>query len=134
GSQTNRAWTVAPVSVADAGTYSVTITDACGSVSSSATLTVLTNVNSTPLASLTNCPGDTAVFTTTPSGSGPFSFVWRKNGSVVSGQTNNSLSFSPMVLTDSGTYSVTVIGACGTVISSASLTVLTNVGVTQLTN
>src|SRR5207247_3998298 len=85
--QTNNSWTISPVSAVDAGTYSVTVNNACGTVTNSATLTVLTIVSATALSSLTNCPGDSVVFSTTPSGSGPFSFAWGKYGSVVSGLT-----------------------------------------------
>src|SRR5437870_13658004 len=43
---------------------------------------------------LTNCAGTTATFSTVVSGTGPFSFVWRKNGAVLAGQNSTSLSLS----------------------------------------
>jgi len=134
GSQTNSTLDLASVAAGDAGVYSVVVSGACGSVSNAATLTVLTNVSATPLTSLTNCPGAAAVFSTTPSGSGPFGFVWRKGGSVLSGQTNNSLNLVSVTAGDAGVYSVVVSGACGSVSNAATLTVLTNVSATALTS
>src|SRR5207247_465116 len=105
-----------------------------GSISNSATLTVSTNVGATSLTSLTNCPGTTASFTTTPSGTGPYTFVWRKDGSVLSGQTNSALTLNSITSTNAGAYSVVVSGACGSVSNSATLTVAANVDTTALTN
>src|SRR5206468_2493515 len=99
----------------------------------SATLTVLTNTSATSLTSLANCPGTTATFSTTPSGTGPFSYVWLKDGNLQSGQTSSSLSVGPVTASDAATYSVTVSGACGSVTNSATLTVLTSVNATSLT-
>src|SRR5439155_11900396 len=122
--QTSSNFSIGSVSNADTGSYSVTVSGACGSVTNSATLTVLTNVSATSLTSLTNCPGTTATFSTTPSGTGPFSFVWRKDGNILSGQTTSSFSIGSVSAGDAGTYSVAVSGACSTVTNSATLTVL----------
>src|SRR5206468_3632301 len=105
-------------SAVDAGTYSVTVNGACGSITNSATLTVLTNVSATSLTSLTNCPGTTATFSTTPSGTGPFSFVWRKDGNILNGQTSSSFSIGSVSAGNVGTYSVAVTGACGSLTNS----------------
>src|SRR5439155_1408371 len=121
------------VSNADTGTYSVSVSGACGSVTNSAILSVRTNVSATGLTNLTQCPGTTATFSTAPLGSGPFSFVWRKNGNILSGQTGSSFSIGSVSNTDTGTYSVTVSGACGSATNTATLTVLTNVSATALT-
>lgn len=43
---------------------------------------------------LSVCQGPTATFSVTPSGSGPFTYVWRKNGVVLPGQTNSTLVIS----------------------------------------
>src|SRR5439155_703635 len=132
--QTSSNFSIGSVSNADTGSYSVTVSGACGSVTNSATLTVLTNVSATSLTSLTNCPGTSTSFSTTPSGTAPFSFVWRKNGNILSGQTSSSFSIGSVSSADSGTYSVIVSGACGSATNSATLTVLTNVSATPLTS
>ena len=65
--------------------------------------------------------GDTGVFTTTASGTGPFTYVWKKNGVVISGQTTNSLVLTNLGYADEGTYEVDVTGACDTAVQSAAL-------------
>src|SRR5206468_5251249 len=120
--QTSSSFSIGSVSAGDAGTYSVTVSGACGSVTNSASLTVLTGVGATALVNQTNCPGTSATFSTTPQGSGPFSFVWRKDGNILSGQTGSSFSIGSVSAGDAGTYSVAVSGACGSITNSASLT------------
>ena len=70
-------------------------------------------------------PGDTAVFTTTASGTGPFSYVWSKNGAPLAGQTMSSLTIAPVTLASAGSYSVAVGGACNSVTNSTTLRVNT---------
>jgi hypothetical protein len=119
------------VSAADAGTYSVVVSDVCGnSVTNSASLTVNQNVvvASAP-ASVTNCPGTSASFSVNATGTG-LSYQWYKGGSPLAGQTGSSLSLSNVSASDAGCYSVTVSGVCGSPVSqSATLTVNENVAV-----
>src|SRR5205814_10137448 len=83
GGQTSSSFNIGSVSSGDVGLYSVIVGGACGSVTNSASLAVLTTVGATALTSLTTCPGASASFSTIPSGSGPYSFVWRKDGSTL---------------------------------------------------
>src|SRR6185436_15142299 len=87
---TNSSYTIPAVVAADAGLYAVEVTGFCSSVTNSATLTVLTNLTATTPMALTLCPGNTASFQTVASGTGPFLYQWRKNGSTISGATNAS--------------------------------------------
>jgi hypothetical protein len=80
-------------------------------------------VSATGPASQTVCAGDSAVFSTVASGTGPYSYVWLKNGSTLSGQTNSSLTLVNVSAGDAATYSAVVSGAMGTVTNSATLTV-----------
>jgi hypothetical protein len=66
---------------------------------------------------------DTAVFSTTASGSGPFSYAWKKNGAILPGQTNYSLTLTNVADADAGVYSVEVVGRCTTIAQSASLAI-----------
>src|SRR5205085_1843393 len=81
-----------PVSApADAGAYDARITNFCGVLfSSTASLVINSNLAAQPLTSTTNCPGDTAVFTAVAAGTS-LSYVWKKNGTILAGQTNASL-------------------------------------------
>ncbi|MFI5150350.1 MAG: gliding motility-associated C-terminal domain-containing protein, partial [Bacteroidia bacterium] len=101
--------TTAGITVSTAGTYSVTVTNGCGSNSTASVITV----NPLPLASVTGggtiCHGDSLLLTA----SGGASYSWS------TGQTGTSIYAAA-----SGTYTVTASNGCGT--SSAVTTV--NVG------
>src|SRR5439155_26957957 len=71
----------------------------------------------------TNCSGGTVSFSTTPHGTGPFSFQWVKDGSPLDGKTNSSLMLSGITAGSAGTYSVEVTGACNSTTNFATLTV-----------
>ena len=117
------------MSATDAGTYSVVVSGTCGNaVSNSASLTVNQNVvvSSAPV-SVTNCPGTSASFSVSATGTG-LSYQWYKGTTALAGQTGSSLVLANVSATDAGTYSVVVSGTCGkAVTNSASLTVNQNV-------
>jgi hypothetical protein len=128
--QTNNSLTLNNVSAGDAATYTVIVNGLMGSVTNSATLTVNTPVTATPLSDVTVCPGDGATFSTVASGTGPFSYAWLKNGTLISGQNGSSLTLNNVGASDTATYSVIVSGACGSVTNNAALTVNVQVKVT----
>ena len=108
----------------------------------SATITVGANSTTDP-ADQVVCQGQTATFTTTASGAGPFTFVWKKGATVLtsgdlggrvtitSGSDTSTLSISNTQLTDSDTYTVEATGACSTASQSATLTVNANTQTTD---
>ena len=55
---------------------------------------------------------------TADTGTAPLSYVWRKNGQVISGAVSNVLSFSPLAQADAGDYEVTVTNIHGSVTSA----------------
>ena len=113
------------VSATDAATYSVVVSGVCGNaVTNSASLTVnQTVVVASAPVSLTNCPGTSASFSVSATGTG-LSYQWYKGGSALAGQTGSSLVLSSVSASDAGTYSVVVSGVCGNAVTnSASLTV-----------
>jgi len=128
--QTANTLTLANVTAADAGVYSVEVTGACGTVTKSATLSIRVPVTATGPLDQTHCPGATAIFATIPQGTGPFSFVWRKDGSLLAAQTSSALNRSSVSSADAGIYSVEVTGACGTVTNAATLSIRVPVTVT----
>jgi immunoglobulin I-set domain protein len=81
------------------------------------------------------CEGQTATFSTTTSGPGPITFVWKKGATVlnngdlggrvtITNSTNTStLSISGTVAGDADTYTVEATGACNPASQSATLTV-----------
>jgi hypothetical protein len=97
----------------------------------SVVITVDTNDTTDP-GDETVCEGQTATFSTTASGPGTITFVWKKGATVlndgdlggrVSGATTNTLSISNVQPGDADTYTVEATGECNTATQSATLTV-----------
>ena len=132
---TSSSYTTPATSSADNGVvYAVSISNAYGTVTSSnATLTVITAPTvSTQPNSQTVTAGQTASFAVTASGTAPFTYQWRKNGSNISGATSSS--YTPVTsLADNGAvYSVVVGNNAGSVTSNnATLTVVAVLITTQ---
>jgi plastocyanin len=118
-----------------AHTIGLTVTGACGTVTQSATLTVNQNTATTDPSDVATCEGQTASFSTTASGTGPFTFVWKKgattlvNGSlggrvtITNTSTTSTLSISNVQAGDAGSYTIETTGACNTATQSANLSV-----------
>ncbi len=131
---TNNSLSIAAITANDAGTYSVEVAGACGRVTNSALLAVTPGTTTTALPNFNRCPGTVAIFSTTPSGAGPFRFLWRKDGVILPVQTNNSLILTALTVSNSGVYSVEVSGECGTATASGSLNVFAPPAVSGLAN
>lgn len=114
--------------------YRAVFTNSSGTATSTAaTLTVVVTMTSDP-SDQSVCQGSTATFSTTASGIGPFSFVWKKGATILnngdlggrvtitSGSNSSTLMISNVQASDAGTYSVETTGSCGTATQSASLT------------
>jgi hypothetical protein len=135
--QTGSSLALNSVSNANAGTYSVVVSGACGNaITNSATLTV--NQNLAIIGGLTNqtaCSGNNVIFAISATGTS-LTYQWYKDNAPVAGQTASNLVLNSVSNTNAGTYSVVVSGACGNAVTnSATLTVNQNVGVTSgLTN
>lgn len=122
--------TLPAVTTADAGAYSVTITNSIGSVTSaSASLTVNA---ATPITIASFSPADATatqgssltLSVSLTAGSAPFTYAWRKNGAALPGATQSQLALASLALSDAGSYSVVVSNPAGSVTSrEATLTV-----------
>ncbi|MCU1265469.1 MAG: C-terminal target protein [Acidobacteria bacterium] len=121
------------VSGASPGTHpvTVTVTGTCGSVTKSATLTVNANTATTDPADQTVCQGATANFSTTASGTGPFSYAWTVDGSAAGGNSPSLSVPTGSLSVGNHTIAVTVTGACGSASQSATLTVNANTATTD---
>ncbi|PAW84588.1 MAG: hypothetical protein B9S33_11330 [Pedosphaera sp. Tous-C6FEB] len=109
-----------------AGNYTVVVTNASGSVTSSvATVTVINPpLLSAQPASLTVAVGGSATFSVTATGGSPLAYQWSRNGAAVADATNSSLAFTNVQVASAGDYQVVVTNAYGAVTSSvARLTV-----------
>ena len=78
-----------------------------------------------PPLDTTVCEGDAATLTVVASGLAELAFQWRKGGINVQEETNSTLTIDPASLDDTGSYTVVVTNACGSVMSDpAALTVI----------
>ncbi|MCX6951677.1 MAG: pectinesterase family protein [Verrucomicrobia bacterium] len=117
---------LASTAAADAGSYTVTITNAYGNVTSSpATITV---TNQTVPATITAQPvsltvnaGQPATFSVAAFGSAPVTYQWQKNGGAVVGATASTLALTNVTAADAGSYAVVVTNSAASVTSSAAL-------------
>ena len=122
------------VTAADVASYSVTVSNSLGSVTSpAATLTVaIPPAIVTPPASATVLAGSNISFTVTASGTAPLYYQWFKNTVAISGATSTTLALTSVSATAAANYSVTVTNAVGTATSgSATLTVLAPPAITS---
>ena len=67
--------------------------------------------------------GGSATFQTTAYGTPPFSYAWRKNGVLMSGQTGNAITINPVSTGATGVYTVEVTGGSGRMTNSAMLSI-----------
>ena len=106
---------------ADEGTYDVLVTNVVGPVASNAAvLSVNDPVQFTapPQPQVVN-PNGSATFTVSVSGTGPFTYQWRKGGNPIGGATSAELLISPATEGDEGSYDVIVENIVGPVTSAA---------------
>lgn len=130
---TSATLTLANISQSDATNYSVVVTNAAGSdTSSTATLTVIDPPTITiEPESRTNNAGTTATFSITATGTAPLNYQWKKNGANlsnggnISGVTTLTLTLANVSSTDAANYTIVVTNAAGSDTSAtATLTVL----------
>jgi hypothetical protein len=128
GGATSASYTTPATVASDNGaSFTVTVTDISGSVTSNAaTLTVNgpPSITGQP-ASETVPAGQTATFSVTASGSGTLTYQWKKGGAAISGATSSSYTTPATTTTVSGTqFTVTVTNSSGSITSNtATLTV-----------
>ncbi|WP_353068520.1 hypothetical protein RBB75_14690 [Tunturibacter empetritectus] len=132
---TSSSYFIASASAIDAGSYTVTVTNAAGSVTSqAATVLVGTSITSNP-ASLSIAQGQTAAFSVAAAGDAPFSYQWYiitpggSTGAAIAGATASTYTTPVEGLGSSGSqYYVTVTDTCGTVLTSTSATLTVTAG------
>jgi len=70
------------------------------------------------------CSCEDLVISPTITGPGPFTCVWRKDGTVIPGQTNVTLTVPMMTLQKAGSYTFEITGPCNSVTLTTEVTVL----------
>lgn len=125
GGANGAVYTIATVATADAGAYTVVVSNAAGSATSGAAMLTV-NAAPAPIAptittqpsGLVVIPGATATFAVAATGTGPLSFQWQRNGSTLPGATGPVLSLTNVSGAEAGNYSVVVSNAVGSVTSA----------------
>ncbi len=129
--ETNDTLELIYVENADEGSYTVVVTNACGSESSGSALLVVNDpdnpsscippvITAHPNGAIV-APGDNVTFTVGVDGTAPFTYQWYKNGSPIIGQTANQLQFIYVLEANQGSYTVVVTNACGEIASGSAL-------------
>ncbi|HEX8291143.1 MAG TPA: immunoglobulin domain-containing protein, partial [Pyrinomonadaceae bacterium] len=113
----------------DAGTYTVVISNAAGSVTSDGVALTVTHIVpptiTTQPASQTANTGSGVTFGVVAGGTAPFNYQWQKNGSDIAGANGPGLTLSNVQPSDAGDYSVEVSNDAGVATSDpATLTVV----------
>lgn len=126
---TSALYTIGTAALSDAADYTVVITNAAGTATSSAATLTVTSAPTPPAInthpqSATVTAGNTVTFTVVSSGSAPFSYQWSKNGSPLSGATSASLTLSSVQISSAADYTVVVTNSAGSATSNAATLVV----------
>lgn len=127
-------FTIPNANPATAGAYSVTVSTACGSVTSSAaTVTVrpATTITQQPPATLAVQVGQALTISLTATGAGTVQYQWVKNGADIAGEVAPTFTKPSYATGDEGKYWCVVRSECGTVTSDTT-TVTTRPGVVSV--
>ncbi|TXC66782.1 hypothetical protein FSC37_16125 [Piscinibacter aquaticus] len=125
-------YSLAAATTGSAGSYSVRVTNAAGSVTSAAASLNVVDAPTPVAVSITTqpspqvqLPGGSATFAVAASGSGPIGYQWLKNGAPIPGATGAVLTLSGVTGSDAASYAVVVTNPLGSLTSDgATLTVL----------
>ena len=110
------------VQAASAGTYTVVVSNAVGSVVSNGALLTVNDAPTTP--SITTQPksqsvtaGQSVTFSVAAIGTPPLSYQWKRNGALLAGDTASSFTISAVAVSDTGSYTLTVTNNAGNAVS-----------------
>ena len=123
GTSSTSSLTISNAQPANAGAYSVVVTNAYGAVTSmvaSLTINVPPSITLQP-QSQTVAAGQPVSFSAAATGTDPLSFQWSLNGGPITGATNSTFSIASAQSADAGSYTVQVTNAWGVVTSAVAI-------------
>lgn len=128
GGSATAALLINPLTLAEAGTYTVEVYGLCNSVTNTATLSFpLPTITAQPV-STNNAFGKTNTFSVTAtSPTAPLTYQWRSNGvnlannSIISGATTATLTHKSLKCEDAANYDVVIANCVGSVTSSVAV-------------
>ena len=115
---TNNVFSVASAQSTNSGIYDVLVSNNTGSLTSGVAVVAVTNlaIVSQP-ASLTAGYASTATLSVDTVGLQPIYYQWLESGVAIAGATNDTLTLTPLVSAEQGSYSVVVSNSAGSVTS-----------------
>jgi hypothetical protein len=120
---TNATYTVGPVQSTDAGSYSVSVTNASGSVSSTAATLIVNTlpaITTQPL-SQTVAAGTSTTFAVVATGNPAPTYQWKFNAANIAGATSASYVIANPQTLNNGSYTVVASNTVGSVTSNAAI-------------
>jgi hypothetical protein len=120
---TGSSYSIAAITIAGAGLYSVVVSNAYGFVTSANAFVhvrLAPVVTSSPM-SQSVCAGANVTFSVTVTGSNPLTYQWRKNGSNIAGATATTLQLQNVGPLDAGSYDLVATNSCGSATSDAAI-------------
>lgn len=125
---TNASLALGTVELADAGSYTVDVSNVVGTATSTAAVLTVQEgpaITTQPISKTVNL-GTSVTFSVVATGTPAPTYQWRKDGQNIDGETGSSLDLGTVELADAGTYTVAVSNDVDTVVSdSANLVVVT---------
>ncbi len=107
--------TLSPLQLGDAGSFDVAVTNVAGSATSNVAVLIVNDAAriTVPQLSQTAAAGSAVALTVAVAGAPPLSFTWKRNGQVIAGATDATLSRPSVTLSDRGFYEMTVTNVFG---------------------
>ena len=117
------------VALAEAGSYTVTVSGACTPAADSAAAVVIVNQGAAftvqPEPSTIVCSGTQIILTVATTGGTGVTYQWFKGSTAISGATTTTYTITASTVADSGSYTCQVtVASCGTITSDAAVVVV----------
>jgi len=130
GGATSVTLSLTSVTTNNAGNYTAVVSNSGGAVTSSVAVLIVNAAAvapaiTTPPASQTVIAGNNATFSVVASGTAPFSYQWKRNGTNITGATASILSLTAVTTNQAGSYTVVVSNSAGSVTSIAAILAVT---------